>query len=112
MENELIKIETREGFGRCVSLRELHEGLKIKSKFNDFAKRMCGYGFEENIDYIKATQKKVTLNNEGKNRAYNEEDYVITIDMAKEISMLQKSEVGREHYIIKAIGAIRTPKRF
>ena len=36
------------------------------------------------------------MNNEGKNRAYNEEDYVITIDMAKEISMLQKSEVGRE----------------
>ena len=73
---------------------------------------MCGYGFEENIDYIKVTQKKVTLNNEGKNRAYNEEDYIITIDMAKEICMLQKSEVGREHYIIKAIGAIRTPKRF
>ena len=45
---------------------------------------MCEYGFEENIDYIKATQKKVALNNEGKNRAYNEEDYVITIDMAKE----------------------------
>ena len=92
MKNELIKIETREGFGRCVSLRELHEGLKIKSKFNDFAKRMCGYGFEENIDYIKATQKKVTLNNEGKNRAYNEEDYIITIDMAKEICMIQRSD--------------------
>ena len=96
MKNELIKIETREGFGRCVSLRELHEGLKIKSKFNDFAKRMCGYGFEENIDYIKATQKKVTLNNEGKNRAYNEEDYIITIDMAKEICMIQRSDIGRE----------------
>ena len=96
MENELIKIETREGFGRCVSLRELHEGLKIKSKFNDFAKRMCGYGFEENIDYIKATQKKVTLNNEGKNRAYNEEDYIITIDMAKEICMIQRSDIGKE----------------
>ena len=96
MKNELIKIETREGFGRCVSLRELHEGLKIKSKFNDFAKRMCGYGFEENIDYIKATQKKVTLNNEGKNRAYNEEDYIITIDMAKEICMIQRNDIGRE----------------
>ena len=96
MKNELIKIETREGFGRCVSLRELHEGLKIKSKFNDFAKRMCGYGFEENIDYIKATQKKVTLNNEGKNRAYNEEDYIITIDMAKEICMIQRSDIGKE----------------
>ena len=96
MKNELIKIETREGFGRCVSLRALHEGLGVKSKFNDFAKRMCGYGFEENIDYIKVTQKKVTLNNEGKNRAYNEDDYIITIDMAKEICMIQRSDIGRE----------------
>ena len=39
MENAFITIETREGFGRCVSLRELNEGLKIKSKFNDFAKK-------------------------------------------------------------------------
>ena len=36
------------------------------------------------------------MNNEGKNRAYNEEDYVITIDMAKEICMIQRSDIGRE----------------
>ena len=57
---------------------------------------MIEYGFTENIDYIKATQKKVTLNNEGKNRAYNEEDYIITIDMAKEICMIQRSDIGKE----------------
>ena len=97
MKNELIKIETREGFGGCVSLRALTWRTRVKSKFNDFAKRMCGYGFEENIDYIKVTQKKVTLNNEGKNRAYNEDDYIITIDMAKEICMIQRSHIGKEN---------------
>ncbi|MDY6153705.1 MAG: antA/AntB antirepressor family protein [Terrisporobacter sp.] len=32
----------------------------------------------------------------GKNRVYNEEDYIITIDMAKEICMIQRSDIGRE----------------
>ena len=68
MDNELIKLITNEEGKLLVSGKELHEGLKIKSKFNDFAKRMCGYGFEENIGYTKATQKKVTLSNEVKNR--------------------------------------------
>ena len=94
MEKELIKIETREGFGRCVSLRELHEKLGVKSKFNDFAKRMCGYGFEENIDFILVTQKKVT--NNPKNPFTEQTDYIITIDMAKEICMIQRSDIGRE----------------
>ena len=94
MKNELIKIETREGFGRCVSLRALHEGLGVKSKFNDFAKRMCGYGFEENIDFILVTQKKVT--NNPKNPFTEQTDYIITIDMAKEICMIQRSDIGRE----------------
>lgn len=35
MKNELIKIETREGFGRCVSLRELYEGLGITERFSN-----------------------------------------------------------------------------
>ena len=62
MENELIKIETREGFGRCVSLRELHEGLGIKTQFTKWAIRMIEYGFEENIDYILISQKRLTNN--------------------------------------------------
>ncbi len=94
MENELIKIETREGFGRCVSLRELHEGLGIETRVNDWAKRMFKYGFEENIDYILVTQKRVT--NNPKNPFIEQTDYIITIDMAKEICMIQRSDIGRE----------------
>lgn len=94
MENELIKIETREGFGRCVSLRELHEGLGIKTQFTKWAIRMIEYGFTENIDFILISQKRLT--NNPKNPYTEQTDYIITIDMAKEICMIQRSDIGRE----------------
>ena len=94
MKNELIKIETREGFGRCVSLRELHEGLGIKTQFTKWAIRMIGYGFIENIDFILISQKRLT--NNPKNPFTEQTDYIITIDMAKEICMIQRSDIGKE----------------
>ena len=94
MKNELIKIETREGFGRCVSLRELHEGLGIKTQFTKWAIRMIEYGFTENIDFILISQKRLT--NNPKNLFTEQTDYIITIDMAKEICMIQRSDIGRE----------------
>ena len=94
MENELIKIETREGFGRCVSLRELHEGLGIKTQFTKWAIRMIEYGFTKNIDFILISQKRLT--NNPKNPFTEQTDYIITIDMAKEICMIQRSDIGRE----------------
>lgn len=61
MEKELIKIITNEEGQKLVSARELHEGLKVKSKFNDWiTKRITKYGFEENQDFILVAQKKVT----------------------------------------------------
>lgn len=41
-----------------VSARQLHEGLEINTRFNDWYKRMCEYGFAENVDYQAITQKK------------------------------------------------------
>ena len=43
-----------------VSLRELHEKLGIKTQFTKWAIRMFEYGFEENIDYIPVSQKRLT----------------------------------------------------
>ena len=65
--NELIKITTNEEGQNCVSARELHEGLEIKSRFNDWIKnRIKKYGFEENIDYICLTKNLVTQRKMGK----------------------------------------------
>lgn len=83
----------------AVSGRELHRGLKIGTRYNDWLERMLKYGFEENIDYIANTQKRVTA--QGNQTTYI--DHIMTLDMAKEISMIQRSEIGRKirGYFIK-----------
>ena len=94
MENELIKIETKDGFGSCVSLRELHEKLGIKTQFTIWATRMFEYGFDNNIDYILINQKRLT--NNPKNPYIEQTDYIVTINMAKEICMIQRNDIGKK----------------
>lgn len=50
------------------------------------------YGFTENVDYRAITQKRVTV--QGNETTYT--DHEITLDMAKEIAMLQRSERGKQ----------------
>ncbi len=83
---ELIKITENDGV-QVVSMRELSEKLEIKTDFSTWSKRMFDYGFVENVDY--------SLLRIGEGHAHNKIDYVITLDTAKEISMLQKSEKGK-----------------
>ena len=91
MENELINVKNEDG-KLLVSLRELHEKLGIKPQFTKWAIRMFEYGFEENIDYIPVSQKRLTV--QGNETTFT--DYIVTIDMAKEICMIQRSDIGRE----------------
>ena len=92
---ELIKIQTNEVGENCVSARELHEGLEIKSKFNDWmTNRIKKYGFEENLDFILVT--KILVTNNPKNPTTKEKDYIITVDMAKELCMVENNELGRK----------------
>ena len=92
---ELIKIQTNEVGENCVSARELHEGLKIKSKFNDWiTNRIKKYGFEENLDFILVT--KILETNNPKNPTTKEKDYIITVDMGKELCMVENNELGRQ----------------
>lgn len=101
MENKMIAIQVNEQGEQLVSARELHEFLEVVSKFNDWFKRMCDYGFIENKDYIMVTRKKVT--NNPKNPVTEFNDYLMKISMAKEISMLQRNDKGKEarEYFIK-----------
>lgn len=95
---ELIKIEERNG-EQLVSARELHKFLEVKTRFNDWFLRMCEYGFVENKDYIAITQKRVTA--QGNETTYT--DYLMKISMAKELSMIQRNDKGKEarEYFIK-----------
>ena len=111
--DELIKITTNEEGKQLVSARELHKGLEIKTRFSIWFSRMIEYGFEENIDYIMDVQKRTT--NNPKNPITEFVDYIITLDMAKEISMIQRSELGKQfrQYFIeceKKLKEVITPK--
>ena len=89
---ELIKIIEKEG-RQLVSGRELHEFLEIGTKYKDWFPRMVEYGFEEEIDFIRVAQKRAT--NNLKNPVTTVIDHAISIDMAKEISMIQRTEKGK-----------------
>lgn len=105
--NELIKITEKEG-QQLVSARELHEFLEVNSRFNDWiGNRIRKYEFEEGNDYTKILVQCI--------RGQNEYDYAITIDMAKELSMVENNEKGKKarKYFIqceKKLKGINQPK--
>lgn len=88
--NELIKINY-ESDRPTVLARDLHEFLEAETPFHKWFPRMCEYGFTEDEDY------RTFLSNRsdglpGKPR----HDAQLTIDMAKEICMLQRNERGKQ----------------
>ena len=111
MNEELIKITTNENGVQCVSARELHEGLEVKSKFADWIKnRIKKYGFEENTDYICLSKNLETQRINGQRGVTAEKDYIITVDMAKELCMVENNELGRQFrkYFIECEKKLKT----
>jgi anti-repressor protein len=89
--NELIKINPDT---KAVSARELYTFLEIQTQFTDWCKRMFDYGFVENQDYNSLIFEEVRF--EGKRKVKRQlQDYALTLDTAKEISMLQRNEKGK-----------------
>lgn len=89
--NELLKVNYAND-RITLSARELHEFLGVSTRYNDWIKRMVEDGFNENTDYQAITQKRVTAQG-------NETSFIvheITLDMAKEIAMIQRSDKGKE----------------
>ena len=91
MDNELIKLITNEEGKQLVSARELHEFLEINTRFDKWFIRMCEYGFSESNDFTRVAQKCPTPG--GMQTII---DYAITIDMAKELSMIQRTDKGKQ----------------
>lgn len=71
-----------------VSARELHGFLEVGSEFSHWFKRMCEYGFTEGQDF----SSFLTESTGGRPA----QDAQLTIDMAKEICMLQRNEKGKQ----------------
>lgn len=86
--NELLKVNY-DNDRITLSARELHKFLGVTERFGNWFERMNQYGFQESIDYL---GRKVF-----NTQAHQElQDYEITIDMAKEIAMIQRSDKGKE----------------
>lgn len=89
--NELFNVSTNND-KLTLSARELHKELGIAGRFSRWFDQMSEYGFEENVDFTSV--QNCTVVNNGAMREL--QDYQITIDMAKEIAMLQRNEKGKE----------------
>lgn len=92
--NELIKVTEQNG-NQLISARELYAFLEASERFSNWIERQFQYGFVENVDYV-GCKVFNTLANQVL------DDYSLTIDTAKHISMMQKSEKGmlaRQYFI-------------
>lgn len=92
--NELFNVTTN-GDKLTLSARELHKELNIAGRFSRWFEQMSEYGFEENVDYT-SVQNCTEVQNNGGIQVRELQDYRITLDMAKEIAMLQRNEKGKE----------------
>lgn len=89
--NELIKVTTNENDEQLVNGRELYEFLGVKDNYTDWFKRMIKYGFDENVDFISFSEKS--------DKPFGgrpQVNHYVKLDMAKEISMLQRTERGKQ----------------
>lgn len=110
---KLITIKQNETGEQLVSARELHKKLEITERFNSWFDRMLKYGFIENVDYTGCKIFNTQANQEL-------DEYILKIDMAKQICMLQRSEKGTEFRLyfiecekrLKQIAQPKLPKTY
>lgn len=104
--NEVIKVnyETEQP---TVSARELHEKLEIKTKFSTWFERMCEYGFSSGKEFFPKLGETSQIG--GRPPL----DYDLTIRCAKEICMIQRTDIGKEirNYFLDLEDAWNSPEQ-
>ena len=90
-----IKVENDQ---QLLSARDLHKGLGLKKQFTDWVKQNFK-DFEENTDFV-FTPQSVNMPNGGTKQI---KDYFLTIDMAKQLCLMSRTEKGKEYrkYLIE-----------
>ncbi|MFZ0578385.1 MAG: antA/AntB antirepressor family protein [Psychrobacillus psychrotolerans] len=103
--NELISTQNNEHGDIIVSGRELHEFLEVETPFRKWFPRMTEFGFVEGADYtpdifVHPLNKQETT------------DFLLKLDMAKEIAMIQRTEKGKEarQYFLQVEKAWNSPE--
>lgn len=114
--DELVKVNFDT---QTVSARDLYDllsqdgGVKGTERFSKWFERYCTYGFVQGEDYS-TPNKKVRVQIEGTREVQREvEDFDLSIDMAKQICMLQRTEKGKQlrQYLIDLEKAWNTPEQ-
>lgn len=103
--NELIPIEVNEKQEAVVSGRELHKFLEVGTAYKDWMPRMIEYGFVEDLDFCSILSESTG----GRPSV----DHILKLDMAKELSMIQRSEKGKQarQYFIQVEKDFNTPEK-
>ncbi|WP_199714589.1 antA/AntB antirepressor family protein [Roseburia sp. 1XD42-69] len=79
--------------GSWIDARTLHKELKVGKVFGAWiAGRIDKYEFIENEDYKVCFPKRESKKGSG---GHNTKDYSLTLDMAKELSMVENNKIGR-----------------
>lgn len=86
--NQLIKITENNG-NRAVSARELYNFLEVTERFSNWFERQLQYGFVEMQDYAGCKVFNALANQ-------TLQDYSLTINTAKEIAMVQRTDKGKQ----------------
>lgn len=102
--NEVLKVNFD---NQTVSARDLHELLNIGTKFTTWFERMKDYGFSEGEEFFPKPGKTSELGGRP------QMDYEITVDMAKQICMIQRTPEGKacRQYLIDLEKAWNTPEQ-
>ncbi|WP_273790333.1 antA/AntB antirepressor family protein [Bartonella sp. CM31XJBT] len=98
--NTLIKISEKiieQEIVQTVNARELHAFMEIGKRFATWiTDRINQYTFEEGKDFIKTQDLRFPKLGSAKSRAVTAIEYHLTLDMAKELSMVERNEKGRQ----------------
>lgn len=96
MSAQIIPISKSVAIGdsiETVNARDLHAFLEVGKRYTTWIQdRIAQYGFEEHTDYIVIASQ----NGEAIRGGHNRTDYHISLDMAKELSMVERNAKGKE----------------
>lgn len=92
--DELVPVQKQKDGSVVVSGRDLHEFLEVQTPYTKWLNRMSEYGFDENVDF--AVIDKIVHDDTAFGGSRRITDHAMTLDMAKEISMIQRTERGKQ----------------
>ncbi|HGY7688785.1 TPA: antA/AntB antirepressor family protein [Escherichia coli] len=79
-----------------VSAKALHKALGVGRDFTNWIKgRIDQYGFIAGTDFIRVENLSTPKRASAKTRQQIEHDYLLSLDMAKEVAMVERNEQGR-----------------